>query len=168
MKKEIWLPIKGFESGYKISSFGNVLSLKTKPPRVLSPGINPNRGYWHVALSKNGVIKNVFHHRLVAEHFIPNPERKKEVNHKNGVKTDNRVENLEWATRAENNRHAFDTGLTVTSGEKNSRHKLTEEQVREIILACKKYRVTDIAKKYQVSSSTISAIKNKTHWKNVK
>lgn len=59
----------------------------------------------------NGVIKNVTQHRILAQNFIPNPENKPQVNHKNGIKSDNRLENLEWATASENTKHSFLNGF---------------------------------------------------------
>lgn len=76
----------------------------------LKPRIN-KQGYLKVSLSKNGKQKGFFIHRLVAIAFIDNPDQKKTVNHINGIKNDNRVENLEWATQQENNMHAWETGL---------------------------------------------------------
>jgi hypothetical protein len=68
-------------------------------------------GYQRVELYLNCIRKRILVHRLVAETFIANPENKKEVNHKNGLKYDNRMENLEWVTPEENSQHAVDTGL---------------------------------------------------------
>jgi hypothetical protein len=73
--------------------------------------IHNNKGYLTIRIPINGEYRSVGQHRLLAESFIPNPENKTEVNHKNGIKNDNRLENLEWVTRSENIKHAFATGL---------------------------------------------------------
>lgn len=97
---ETWLPIKGYEELYMISSHGNVYSFHRN--RLLKPKAT-RTGYLRVTLCNEISQKTVMIHRLVAEAFIPNPRRKPTVNHLNEVKTDNRIENLEWATNAEQN-----------------------------------------------------------------
>ena len=105
--KEEWRDIKGYEGIYQVSNLGRVKSLerivntcnayKTLYEKQLKIYVSKN-GYLHVSLQR----KNKLVHRLVAEAFIPNPENKPQVNHKNEVKQDNRVENLEWVSAREN------------------------------------------------------------------
>lgn len=107
----------GYEGLYLIDSIGNVVSCpRQQGSRFVSNykiiGTKTNRlGYKEVALSKNGKTKTVLLHRLIAIHFVDNPNNYPCVNHKNGIKADNRIENLEWCTRAQNTKHAYDNNL---------------------------------------------------------
>ena len=123
---EIWKDIKGYEGYYQISNKGRVKGLfrvvfhklkgqKTIPKKILKSAIS-SPGYYAVKLTKNGKNKLIRIHRLLALHFISNPQNKPEINHKNGIKTDNRIENLEWVTRSENNFHAYAIGLKIPNG----------------------------------------------------
>jgi len=128
-------------------------------------------GYKYLAFrDNNGFQKNETIHRLVALTFIPNPENKPFVNHKDGDKTNNHVSNLEWVTASENIRHAFDTGLIkIPRNEDNKLSVLTNDQVREIkkrIANGDKQR--DIAADYNVHYSLISHIKAGRKWGDVK
>src|ERR1700760_3804384 len=101
---EKWMDLKGFESTHSISSHGVVMAKKSG--RILKQTIS-NSGYYRCTVCFMGRIKNISVHRLVALSFIPNPENKPTVNHIDGVKINNKAENLEWATWSENTCHAI-------------------------------------------------------------
>lgn len=100
---EIWKSIQDYE--YEISSFGRVRNKKTK--KILSIFDVNGEGYLRVILFKNHKKKRFFIHRLVAKTFIENPDNKPQVNHKDGVKQNNNLENLEWVTNSENQLHSY-------------------------------------------------------------
>lgn len=125
LHKEIWKDIIGFEGLYQISNYGRVKSLdrviirKSRwggydsalyLGRILKKAFYKN-GYAFVSLSSPIKIKQIMIHRLVAIHFINNPQNKNEVNHKDGLKANNQVDNLEWVTASENMKHSFAIGL---------------------------------------------------------
>lgn len=115
---EKWKDIDGYHGLYQVSNFGRVKSLAKSvaypngiihpyPEKLLSVWITPN-GYSSIALSKDGDARRVSVHRLVAETFIPNPGKLPQINHLDGDKQNNAVENLEWVTHDENQRHAIE------------------------------------------------------------
>ena len=122
--KDMWKDIEGYERYYKVSDTGKIRSLERYVPsknqsitfdlfikgRILKLYTNKN-GYVYINLRRDSKTKHARLHRLVAKAFIPNPQNKLEVNHINGIKTDNRIENLEWCTHEENTLHAIKTGL---------------------------------------------------------
>jgi len=156
--------IKGYEN-YLISDRGRVYSCKRK--KFLKPGKN-RYGYFYVVLCKNGISKSHTIHRLVALAFIPNVFNKRTINHIDGIKTNNYVENLEWSTHSENNQHAFDNGLKQ-KGEKHGMAKLSEDQVLEIrkLYATGDYYQKDLAKIFDVDNSLISYIVNRKNWTHI-
>ena len=106
-EKRVWKTIDIFP-GYKISNDGHVYSEKTK--RVLNK-IKNSSGYYHICLTIDGKMQYQLLHRLIAMAFIPNPDNKPFVNHIDGNKKNNMIENLEWVTNQENIKHAFDIGI---------------------------------------------------------
>lgn len=121
--QEQWKPIQGYEGLYEVSSYGRIKSLpriikgkgqhyRQHKGRILKPiTISAKLPYTRVDLCKEGKYAHTSIHRLVAETFIPNPENKPCVNHKDGIKSNNYIDNLEWCTYSENTRHAFALGL---------------------------------------------------------
>lgn len=173
---EIWKDVIGFEGIYQVSNLGRVKSLKrTKKdtigrvreyPEIVLKQMLSEKGYLQVnlyILSRN-VPQRVA--RIVAQSFIPNPENKLQVNHINGIKTDNRVENLEWNTSLENIRHSIVNNLKKTArGEQSGASKFKDEDIRYIRESNKiKYH---LAKEYNVCITTITNIKNKITWKHI-
>lgn len=113
MNKEIWKDIKGYEEIYQVSNLGNIKRMKTnKILKSLKHGKKENE-YLMVVLSNNGKEKMFYIHRLVAQTFIPNPNNLPQVNHKDGDKTNNFMENLEWCTISENQIHAIKNKLKI-------------------------------------------------------
>ena len=155
---EVWKPIGGV-SGYEVSNLGRVRSWRREKPHIMKPLPFHGWNYLSVMLivgenSKRGYFSL---HRLVAQAFIPNPENKPEVNHINGDKTDNRAENLEWCTRAENMRRAVNTGA-VKTGEAHAEAKLTNKQVLYIRENTEKLTCNQLGKIFNVNPATVSLI----------
>ena len=101
---EVWRDVPRYEGLYQVSNCGRVRSTRTQ--QVLRPDRSVHGGYLRYTLSANNRAARYRAHRLVAEAFVPNPYNKPQVNHKNGIKTDNRADNLEWCTASENQRHS--------------------------------------------------------------
>lgn len=178
LANELWKPINGYPS-YMISSCGRVKSLerlvqngngfRTMPERILNPRKDRD-GYLRINLYKNSTIKRYSLHRLVATHFIENPEGKPEVNHLTG-KTDNRIVSLEWCTREENMQHAWTNGLcdavreasrTANTGENHGAHKLKDYEVNEIRARYQAGGITQkaLGKEYGISQRQLWRIVN--------
>lgn len=165
MKK---LGIKGF-TGYEITEDGNVISHKRKTPKILSPDLN-KEGYLRVVLSQEGETFRFSIHRLVALHFIPNPENKPFVNHKDGDKQNNHKDNLEWCDCSENTKHAFDNMLRI-HGQSAPNAQLTDEVVKKVCeLIQSGYQRKEILNKNlhpKLNESKFDDIRRRRCWKRI-
>ena len=171
---EIWKDVVGYEGIYQVSNLGRVKSLEKKfwSNKNNSFSINKEfirklsstrKGYLRVGLMKDLKQKPFLVHRLVAIAFIPNLENKPEVNHINGIKNDNRVENLEWVTTKENVIHSFQNGLSVRAkGENSKSSKLNYQKASEIRKSNLKNK--DLSLIYGVSISSIERVKSNQIW----
>ena len=132
--EEIWKDIKGYEGLYQVSNLGRISSntgyIKRKDGRLffkegrILKNTSSGVGYYQVKLCKDAIKINIRNHRAVAEAFIPNPENKPEVNHIDGNKQNNRVDNLEWCSYNENLKHAYNNKLRqVTELQKEAASK---------------------------------------------
>jgi hypothetical protein len=162
---EEWRDIPGYEGMYEVSNTGKVRSMGYGRVRELTPSPQ-NNGYLHVTLCKSRAKKGMLVHALVALAFIGSRPNKMQINHKNGNKHDNRVENLEYVTSKENIRHACETGLMNNKGENNGCAKLSKSDAENIRLEYGKGKVTQyqLAKKYGVSQSLVYQIINRKIW----
>ena len=157
---EQWKDIQGYEGLYQISNLGSVRSIRNDI--ILKPHVK--NGYLAVNLVVNGKTVHKYIHRLVAEHYIDNPNNLKEVNHLDCDKWHNEDTNLEWCSRKRNLEHSYENGRK-RCGEKHGGHKLSECNVvgvRHLL----EYGLSQrkIAEMFGVSQSTISAIKTKRVW----
>lgn len=174
----LWKDITGYEGVYMISNDGLVRSLFRewvcngsvikKPERVLKNGIDAY-GYNTVMLSCGNKTKRVKVHRLVAQEFLDNKNNLPQINHKNGVKTDNRVENLEWVTAKDNCHHAREHGFINDNGENSKMSVLNTQDVLYII---KEYKYgnksqAELSRLFSVNAMTINNIINGESWKHI-
>jgi len=156
---EIWKPITNYEGLYEISNTGRVKSIRKN--KILKR--SNVTSYFRVILAKGNKKYTLSAHRLVAEAFIPNPHNKPQVNHINGIKNDNRVENLEWVTQFENMKHAIEMGLlNAPKGGNHYKAKLSTQQINEIknLFTNNTYTRMQLSKKYNVSYDYIAQVIN--------
>jgi hypothetical protein len=127
--EEIWKDVEGYEGLYQVSNFGRVKSLPRPKAKngIMITGAD-TRGYARVSLYKNSAKKTVKVHRLVAAAFFEKVAGKEAINHIDGVKTNNHIDNLEWVTNSENRIHALMTGLAIGKAYNNKPvHQFTKE-----------------------------------------
>ena len=169
LNSEIWKDIPNYEGRYQASNLGRIkgvfIRFNFPEPRILKPKSN-GWGYLQINFYDSTQKRKTFSvHRLVLLAFKGDSEL--QTNHKNGIKSDNRLKNLEYATSSKNNRHALKLGLRVPpKGEKHYRAKLTKKEVeyiRKEMLNGKTQK--SLATEFGVCIGTISAIKRNKNWK---
>jgi len=170
--KENWKPIAGYKGIYEISNFGQIKRVAkgpgTKPGTIIKPWIR-SEGYSYHDLNKNGKRRHFRTHTLVAKAFIgPPPTKKHQINHIDGNKQNNKVDNLEWVTPSENQRHARDI-FGYWLGERGSASKLTPEKVIELRKMYKTglYSQRELAKIFGIAQSSIWSIIHKITWAHI-
>lgn len=176
---EDWRDVFGYNGIYQVSNKGNVRSLThycegrkgsgKQTGRVLKQR-KSHKGYLRVSLSLNKKRFNTGTHRLVALAFIDNPLNKPQVNHINGIKDDNRVENLEWCTNRENQLHAIKNKLVKYNyGQKHHNSKLTDKEVLNVRRLNEiGFTNKELSEDYNISKTAMSNILRKITYKNVK
>lgn len=141
-------------------------SISRHTPEVILKPIKSGRGYLTVCLRDGVTTRRKYIHRLVATYFVDNPNGHPFVNHLDGNKENNWYKNLEWSTPAKNNQHAYNTGLKLR-GEQFYNSKLTEDDVREILLNGKYTTYQEIANEYGVTKATIRDVLERKTWKHI-
>ena len=173
--EEKWKDIIGYEGFYQVSNLGNVKSLfriiqtgnnkRSVKEKILKSNIN-RYGYVMVTISKFGKLYTHSVHRLVALAFISNPLNKPQINHINGIKTDNYLDNLEWNTVSENNQHSFDNGLKIAV--KGTQHYNSRFDKKSIIdIRNSNLSENKLASIYCVNRATIGKIKRNERYKDI-
>ena len=172
MREELWKPVVGWEKHYMVSNNGRVRSAHT----IGRPAVNGiiaiqknKKGYCRVRLQNNGAGITVVVHRLVAEAFIGgSPSRIHEINHKNGIKDDNRVENIEWVTPVENNAHSVANGFWHPHvGSNHGRAKICEADAIRIKGLAWNASAAALGKEYGISGTAVRLIWRGINWKHV-
>lgn len=176
--KEIWKTIPSYEGYYQVSNKGRVRSIDRKAKnrsgfrlvksKIIKP-TNNGTGYLIVGLSKESKRCNFLIHRLVALCFIDKPVDKNIINHINGIKTDNRVSNLEWCNQMENIRHSIENGLINQLGSNHHSSKLTESDVLKIrkLYDLKSHTYSSISNIYGISIENVRNIIKRITWKHL-
>ncbi len=176
--EEKWKDIKGYEGLYQVSDWGRIKrikyanNLKGKSTNKLPDFFNCNKilkgflaenGYKRIMLCKNGIGKRYPVHRLVAQAFIPNPLNKPQINHINGIKTDNRPENLEWCTASENQKHAYKNGLKNNSANCFKKGHVPSN-IQYITFNNETHTIKEWSEITHIKAGTLMARKNKYNW----
>lgn len=173
---EHWREVRDSDGRYQVSNLGRIASMNYRSRAgalgtvaVMTPAPDAN-GYLRTMMRRGGKWVTVKVHRIVAEHWVPNPEGKAEVNHVDFDRQNNRADNLEWTTRAENREHTLSAGRsTKNNGQKNGMSVLTEDAVRTIRREYRPYvtQAQTFADRFGVSRAAIKDILRGRTWKHV-
>lgn len=151
-----WIP--GFERQYSATDSGRIISYKSGKPEYISTYVH-STGYSYAILWTNNTRKRVKVHRIIAELFVKNPENKPQVNHINGIKTDNQANNLEWVTASENIKHAYDLGLLKPrKGDKHHKHDKTIYTFRHPDYGTVQCTQFELRTKYDLTQANLSQV----------
>lgn len=170
---EVWRSVVGWKGIYEVSSLGRVRNVlacnRSAAGRLLKPRLN-HKGYPCVALQRRGRVRNCAVHTLVAEAFIGPKPAGLQVDHGDGVKTNNRCKNLEYVTCAENIRRAVARGLRpVFQGSRTSQAKIVEKDVRRIRALCARGRTQrEVGGLFGLTQANVSEIVRRKTWNHVK
>lgn len=181
--EEVFMPIEGYEGLYEVSNFGRIKSLerlkklpgknqgfKIKEEQILKNRVNKS-GYVVASLCKNGKVKVHLVHRLVLIAFVPNPLKKKCVNHIDSNRSNNMISNLEWVTHSENSKHAYEYGFKEPIAIKGVRHYRSTFSIEDIhairSMIRSKKSVVYIASVFNVTESAISGVKFGRTWRHL-
>lgn len=175
--QEEWKTIKQY-SNYAISNTGKFKNIKTK--RILKPFLH-KKGYFYITIApwgRQGKVVSLKLHRLIAEAFIPNPENKSQINHIDGNKLNNSLDNLEWVTAKENINHAINIGLINLESQYHPKgiqcthavlnEELIEEIRKQYIPRHRQFGLRALARKYSLKHNTLSEALNGVNWSHLK
>lgn len=170
--EEIFLPVVGYEGLYEVSNLGRIKTLipckRWDGKKYLNPQLCKSNGYYKIILWKNKKLKTHYLHKVVILAFLENTKNLPIVNHKNGIKTDNNINNLEWATYSDNINHAYANKLNPAMGETHYLTKLTNEIVNSIRIDYAKGKPRKVLEiEFSLKKRTLADIINNVTWRHL-